>query len=95
MNNSPKFFEQPNPFPQTMNDAVEQLWQMLTPAEQEKLAAISERHLNGLNSGLGARIRKAFGLWQGNKALMQSCNALNPEDSSSVIIRTLWARLQH
>jgi uncharacterized protein DUF6794 len=50
-------------------------------------------------------IRNAFGLWQGNAALLKSCAEarygpgpdamfMHPDDASGVIIEAVWRRLQ-
>jgi hypothetical protein len=86
---------QPEPdFPTTLDEAVERLLLSLTPAEKARLAAMPEKNVEGLNQGLGAQVRKICGLWRGNPALMRSCDALNPEDTSLAIIRALWTRLR-
>ena len=44
--------------------------------------------------GWGSGIRNSFGLWRGNRALMEDCKAKHPDDASMVIIEAVWARLQ-
>jgi hypothetical protein len=80
--------------PRTLQEAVDQLILLLTQAEKDKIAAAHDADAIIVHFSLGAYIRKVFGLWRGNKALMVSCGALNPEDASSVIIRELWVRLR-
>ncbi len=84
----------PSPFPQTLEEAVTRLLNNLDAEQQHKLALLSEQSIEGLNYGLGARIRRDFGLWHGNPALMRSCETCNPEDTSIAIIRATWARLR-
>jgi hypothetical protein len=81
-------------FPQTLDEAITRLLHQLDDDQTRKLAALSEQGVEGLNYGLGARIRKEFGLWHGNPALMRSCDTHNPEDTSMVIIRATWAVLR-
>ena len=59
---------------------------------------MSEDDLIGLHPTLGAYIRERFGLWSGNKPLMQSCRIefgeeISEDEASAVIIRELWKRL--
>lgn len=82
------------PWPTTLSAAVDRFSTELSAEERAKLAAMAETTLDHLNSGLGARIRKRCGLWQGNAALMRSCDAENPEDTSLAILRALWVRLR-
>jgi len=48
--------------------------------------------------GLEAYIRNEFGLWQGNRELLEACCGkglgIHPDDASSVIIKALWKKLQ-
>lgn len=81
-------------WPTTLPEAVERVAEHLSAEERMKLAALEEHVLTQLNSGLGARIRKLCGLWQGNFKLMASCGARNPEDASLAILQTLWDRLR-
>ncbi len=41
-------------------------------------------------------IRNAYGLWAGNKALLESCGSANihPDECSMTIIEAVWDRLQ-
>lgn len=80
--------------PATLSEAVERVAAELSAEERAKLKALAESTLTQLNSGLGARIRKICGLWQGNSALLASCSAENPEDASLAILTALWARLR-
>ncbi|WP_119627900.1 DUF6794 domain-containing protein [Methylocaldum marinum] len=84
----------PENLPRTLEEAVERLLLMLNESEKYKIAAASSADAINFEFSLGAYIRKVCGLWRGNKALMASCGALNPEDASIAIIHALWARLQ-
>jgi hypothetical protein len=96
--------------PRTVQEAVEYLLQMLSPAEKEVIAEKPEAELIDLHCGLGTRIRNEFGLWQGNEALRLDCQrvklkdmanipdspaALHPDDAALMIIQALWVRLRH
>lgn len=81
-------------YPKSLKEAVARLHQTLDDEQKRRLAALPEKSVEGLNYGLGAKIRRDFGLWHGNPALMRSCGEHNPEDTSMVIIRATWASLQ-
>ncbi len=81
--------------PRALSAAVERLALALAAEDRARIAAMPESALDGLNGlRFGASIRKDCGLWRGNRALMASCGALNPEEASAAIIRALWARLR-
>ncbi|MGI9211044.1 MAG: DUF6794 domain-containing protein [Methylococcaceae bacterium] len=80
-------------FPTTRDEAIARLLCELDDEQKRRLAAMSETGVEGLNYGLGAKIRKDFGLWHGNPELMRSCATDNPEDTSMEIIRATWAAL--
>jgi hypothetical protein len=82
-------------WPRTLQDAVDLLVYTLSPVEKHAIAARSEDDLIDLHFVLGVKIREDFGLWRGNRALLQSCGSLDPDDASMAIIRALWARLRH
>ena len=47
-----------------------------------------------LHFGLGVAIRNDWGLWKGNRELMNSCSSRFPQDCSDIIIRQLWASIR-
>jgi hypothetical protein len=72
----------------------------------DAVASMSRDELLGLYCpGLGMWVRNAYGLWQGNDALLASCLDFSrthellfrswgdPEDASMTIIEALWLRL--
>lgn len=98
-------------WPRTVAEAVARLVQSLGQADKDAIAAMPEDGLIDLHfSPLGATIREDFGLWRGNRALLDDCQrarlaggvdgpvgmpAINPDDAAMVVIRALWARLRH
>lgn len=80
-------------FPLTRDQAIARLLRDLDDEQKHRLASMSESGVEGLNYGLGAKIRKDFGLWHGNPELMHSCATDNPEDTSMEIIRATWMTL--
>jgi hypothetical protein len=69
-------------------------------SEEDKtaIAHMSASELIDPHFSLGMYIRNAFGLWQGNHALLMSCSAagrpIHPNDASGVIIEALWTCLR-
>jgi len=83
-----------NDNPKTVDEAVERLLATLSEDELQQIANTSENDLFMLHFGLGQNIRNSFGLWQGNQALLDSCETFDADDASSKIIEKLWKRLQ-
>ena len=84
--------------PATLDEAVKELISKLTLKDKTLIAKMTEDELTGLHPTLGAYIRERFGLWSGNKLLMQSCRLesgkeMSEDEGSTVIIHELWKRL--
>ncbi len=85
----------PQDFPATLDTAADRVLALLDAADRARVAALSEADaasLNGLR--FGAEVRKACGLWRGNRPLMAACGALNPEEASEAVILAVRARLR-
>jgi len=85
-------------WPAILDEAVKELLSRLPLKDKTLIAKMSEDELTGLHPSLGAYIRERFGLWSGNKLLMQSCRLqsgkrISEDEASAVIIRDLWKRL--
>jgi hypothetical protein len=65
----------------------------LKPQDKEHIRKMKKNDLIDLHFGLGQYIRNAFGLWQGNRALLESCGTDIEDDASCVIIEPLWQEL--
>ena len=95
-----------NDWPQTVEAAVDGLLSRLPDDGIGAIGAMDRGELISLHFTLGLWVRDAFGLWQGNQALLDSCadhvtshevHALwtgHPDDASSIILEALWLRLQ-
>jgi hypothetical protein len=89
-----------NLFPKTVDEAVNILMAEMPLKDKAKIAKTEEEDLSGLHMFLGGYIRRAFGLWSGNCALLKSCakaagkKKIHPDDASSIIINELWNRLK-
>ncbi len=85
-------------WPATLDEAVRELISKLTLKDKTLIAKMSEDEVTGLHPTLGAYIRERFGLWSGNKLLMQSCllesgKEISEDEASAIIINELWQRL--
>lgn len=80
--------------PATLDAAVDRVLALMGPADRARIAVMTQddaASLNGLR--FGAEVRKACGLWRGNRPLMAACGALNPEEASEAVILAVRARL--
>ena len=88
-------------FPQTVDTAVDRLLSELPLKDKTTMANMTETELVNLEVTLGKYIMNQFGLWSGNRALIQSCRTFsendfnNEEEAAKVIIQALWQRLQN
>lgn len=86
-------------YPNTIDEAVDILINGLHLKDRVLIAHMEEDELYSLNYSLGDYIRREFGLWSGNTALMDSCRVksdnalLDEEGASKFIIRELRIKL--
>jgi hypothetical protein len=83
-------------WPTTVESAVEQLLAMLSEESKTTVREMPEEELIFCHHGLGMGIRNEFGLWKGNKKLLEAAcpGGGHPDDASMVIIRALWVWLR-
>ena len=87
-------------YPLTVNDAITRLKGALPLKDRALMANMQPDELDRLRSGLGEYIKQHFGLYTGNRALLQSCADRGtllrplPEEACAVILRALWEDLQ-
>jgi hypothetical protein len=81
-------------WPQTFDQAVDRVIQTLTVEQKEQVRQTPEDQLLGYHENMGRWIRNMFGLWGGNKALIDAMGRQHPDDASTLIIQTVWKRLQ-
>lgn len=87
-------------YPKTVQEAVERLTSILPLKDLTILANMQIDELHQLPSGLGEYIKQNFGLYTGNKPLMQSIadegGLVQPilDEACAVILRILWETLQ-
>lgn len=85
--------------PRTVEEALERMVNGLSLREKAEVASKPEDELSYFQH-LAIHIRNQFGLWTGNKALMESCRAVSGKDhihedeAAMIIIKELWKRLR-
>jgi hypothetical protein len=86
--------------PKTVDEAVKRLISDLPLKDKTAIANLAENDLATLQFSLGTYIGKEFGIWSGNRELLDSCSVisrdahLHPDFAPTVIIVELWNRLQ-
>jgi hypothetical protein len=86
--------------PKTVQEAVDLLIDELPLKDKATIVNMPEDDLVTLQTNLGAYIGNQFGLWSGNRELMESCKIisgdvhLHPDFAPFVIIKELWKCLQ-
>ena len=84
----------------SVSEAVDVLISVMSLKDRTRIASMDEGDLIDLHFSLGAYVRNEFGLWFGNKQLLEDCRRvsmdqyLHPDQASSVIIKELWKRLR-
>ena len=93
-------------WPQSVEEAVDGLLVALPDDLLGSVESMEQGDLISLHFTLGMWVRNAFGLWRGNRALLDSCADYaashglrsywtgHPDDASSIIVEALWLRLQ-
>ena len=90
-------------WPKTVEQAVEVLLAVLPQEEKAKIIKLGKDNLGSLHFGLGMWIRNEFGLWAGNRDLLDDVARLtglekgeevHPDDASDLIIYKLWKKLE-
>ena len=86
--------------PRSVDEAVDRLIAELPLRYTAKIAKMNGRDLSALHATIGPYIRENFGLWTGNKDLMESCRILSGQKefhidtASAIIIQAMWFRLK-
>jgi len=86
--------------PKTVDEAVKRLISDLPLKDKTAIANLAENDLATLQFSLGTYIGREFGIWSGNRELLDSCELvsgdiyLHPDFAPTVIIVELWNRLQ-
>jgi hypothetical protein len=86
--------------PQTVDQIIDILIKEMTLFDKTSIARMKEHELVGIHPSLGSYIRTTFGLWSGNKVLLQDCRSkfdkddMHENEASSLIIKELWKQLR-
>ncbi len=90
----PTFSNEQN-WPETINEAVLTIISELSEANKILIKNFEQERLIKLHHGFGTGIRNDFGLWKGNKALIESAcgKPCHPDTASMAIIEALWRKL--
>jgi len=90
----------PSTPPTTVQEAVDRLIDELSLKDKATIASMVEHDLATLQTNLGAYIGSQFGIWSGNRELLDSCSVISldahrhPDFAPSVIIKKLWKCLR-
>ena len=84
-----------DPISSTLDEAVEELIQLLPPDERRKLAGIPKEQLVWETYTISMGIRNSWHLWAKDSPLMRQFPGQQPDDVSSLIIDAAWEKLQH
>lgn len=97
----PDFDYTPLSRPTTVEKVVELLYDDITLRDKVVMASLSEEELDtSVYLAMAKIIRKEFGLYSGNRELLQSCYSYlgthydSFEDPAMVIIKELWKKVQ-
>jgi hypothetical protein len=86
--------------PATVEEALKDLTARMKLLDLATIAKMDEEELGLLQATLGRYIWSRYGLWTGNKSLLESCRRMlgsqkaTPDEASALIIRELWRSLQ-
>ena len=86
--------------PRSVDEAVDRLIAELPLRYTAKIAKMNGRDLSALHATIGPHIREAYGLWTGNKDLIESCRIWSGQEefhidtASAMIIHAMWFRLK-
>jgi hypothetical protein len=83
-----------NQWPKTFEEAVERVIITLTAEQKEQVRQTPEDQLLHFHENMGRWIRNMFGLWGGNKALIEALGRQHPDTASTLIIQAVWRRLR-
>ena len=93
-------------WPKTINEAVELMIETISEVDKMELVNSKKKDLYRFHYSLGMLIGGWFGLYNGNKALLEACaltrkNEIerllflnDPEEASGIILEAIWKRLQ-
>ena len=86
----------PDTWPTTVQAAVEDIVSALPEEDKAALRKTEKEDLIRFHHGWGTGIRNDYGLWRGNRQLIESAcgEPCHPDDASMVIIEAVWSALR-
>ena len=93
-------------WPKTINEAVELMIDTMSEVDKSEVLNTKKENLSRFHYTLGMLICGWFGLYNGNKTLLEACALTrekelerllflnDPEEAAAIIIEALWQRLQ-
>jgi len=87
--------------PRSVEEAVQQLKQVLPLKDRTLMANMQVDELDHLQTGLGEYIKQKFGLYLNNDRLIESCAKMSrlnqplPDEACAVILKALWQDLRN
>lgn len=80
--------------PATVEQAVSYLKRLIEPELLNRVRKAKQPDLIMFQYDVGATISQAFGLWDGNDALMKATRCRHPDEASMAILEALWKELR-
>ncbi len=86
----------PDTWPTTVDSVVTDLIARLSPQDKERIQNTPRKDLILFHHGWGTGIRNYYGLWRGNRQLIESAcgKPCHPDDASQIIIEKVWETLR-
>jgi hypothetical protein len=86
----------PDKWPTTVEETVKDILSEMPEKDKELVRTTKKEDLIKFHHGWGTGIRNYYGLWRGNKKLLESACAkpCHPDDASMLIIEAVWSKLQ-
>jgi len=81
-------------WPKSVEEAADRVISIMPEKDKRFVRETKREKLVQFHFGLGLYIRNAFGLWQGNSDLLESCGCRHPDDCSMEIVTRIWEKLQ-
>lgn len=87
---------QPGKWPTTVESTVSDILLSMTEENRQTIKTTKKEDLIMFHHGWGTGIRNHYGLWRGNKELLESAcgKPCHPDDASMIIIEAVWNKLQ-
>jgi hypothetical protein len=81
-------------WPKTLDEAANWILANMSAEDLGRVRRTKRADLDTYHHGWGRAIRNAFGLWNGNTALLESSGCVHPDECSMRIIERVWEQLQ-